>query len=126
MKILSGPNTSHPFPGKRVLGMIKRNFGNCPKNVKISAYTAMVRPKLEYACAAWDPYLQKDIALLERIQRKAAPFCSNNYHPTASVTEILQDLDVDVDVDTGVEFKRNAAFVKKYHAQEGPSSSAGN
>ena len=49
-------------------------------------------PKLEYACAAWDPYLEKDIASLERIQKKAARFCSNNYHPTASVTEMVQDL----------------------------------
>ena len=37
-------------------------------------------------------YLQKDVASLERIQRKAARFCSKNYHPTASVSEMLQDL----------------------------------
>ncbi|KAL9953973.1 hypothetical protein ACROYT_G041458 [Oculina patagonica] len=37
----------------KVLGMIKRNLWNCPKNVKKTAYTAIVRPKLEYACAAW-------------------------------------------------------------------------
>ena len=50
------------------------------------------KAKLLYACAAWDPYFQKDIASLEKIQRKAVRFCSNNYHPTASVTEMLQDL----------------------------------
>ena len=72
--------------------MIKRNFWNCPKNVKTTGYTAVVRPRFEYACAAWDLYLQKDIASLESIQRKAALFYSNNYHPTNSVTEILQDL----------------------------------
>ena len=42
--------------------------------------------------AAWDPYFQKDIVKLERIQRKAARFCTKNYHPIASVTEILHDL----------------------------------
>ena len=42
----------------KVLGMIKRNLWNCLKKVKETAYTAIVRPKLEYACAAWDPYLQ--------------------------------------------------------------------
>ena len=62
------------------------------KNIKTTAYTATARPKLEYACAAWDPYLQKNNASLERIQRKLVRFCSNNYHPTASVTEMLQDL----------------------------------
>ena len=72
--------------------MMKRNLWNCPKKVKEIAYTTIVRPKLEYACAAWDPYLQKDIASLERVQRKAARFCSNNYHPTASVTDMLHEL----------------------------------
>ncbi|KAL9988289.1 hypothetical protein ACROYT_G002720 [Oculina patagonica] len=76
----------------KVLGMIKRNLWNCPKNVKETAYTAIVRPKLEYACAAWDPYLQKDINSLERVQRKAARFCTNDYHPTASVTDMIQEL----------------------------------
>ena len=84
--------TSVSGKASKVLGVIKRNLWNYPNNVKITAYTAIVCPKLEYACAAWDTYLQKDIALLERIQRKAARFCSNNYHPTASVTEMLQDL----------------------------------
>ena len=56
-----------------------------------TAYTAIVYPKLKYAFAAWDPYLQKDIVKLERIQRKAARFCTKNYHPTTSITEMLQD-----------------------------------
>ena len=41
-----------------VLGMMKRNLWNCLKKVKEIAYTTSVRPKLEYACIAWDPYLQ--------------------------------------------------------------------
>lgn len=43
-------------------------------------------------CYPWDPYLQKDNASLERIHRKAARFCFNNYPPTVSVIEMLQDL----------------------------------
>ena len=76
----------------KVLGMMKRNLWNCPKRVRETAYTAIVRPKLEYASSAWDPYLQKDIDSLERVQRKAARFCCNNYQPTASVTAMIQDL----------------------------------
>lgn len=72
--------------------MMKRNLWNCPKRVRETAYTAIVRPKLEYASSAWDPYLQKDIDSLERVQRKAARFCCNNYQPTASVTTMIQDL----------------------------------
>jgi len=50
------------------------------------------RSKLEYACAAWDPHFRKDVASLGRVQRKVAHFCANNYHLTASVTEMLYDL----------------------------------
>ena len=76
----------------KVLGMMKRNLWNCPTRVREAAYTAIGRPKLEYASSAWDPYLQKDIDSLERVQRKAARFCCNNYQPTASVTAMIQDL----------------------------------
>ena len=33
----------------KVLGMIQRNLWNCPQEVKETAYTALVRPKLQYA-----------------------------------------------------------------------------
>ena len=60
----------------KLLGTIKRNLWNCPKNVKEIVYTSLVRPKLEYTSAAWDPFLKKDISALESVQRKAARFCS--------------------------------------------------
>jgi hypothetical protein len=77
------------------LGMMQRNLWNCPKDVRETAYTALVRPKLEYASAAWDPHLKKDIASLERIQRKAARFCSQNYNRCTSVTDMMKDLEWD-------------------------------
>ena len=40
----------------KVLGLIKRNFSNCPRSVKEIAYTTLVRPKLEYGCETWDPH----------------------------------------------------------------------
>ena len=76
----------------KVLGLIRRNLLNCLKHVKETAYTAIVQPKLEYAYADWDPYLQKDIDSLERVQRKAAGFCTNGYHPAAIVTDMIQEL----------------------------------
>jgi len=85
--------TSISGKASKVLGMIRRNLWNCPIDVKVDAYTTIVRPKMEYACATWDPHFKKDVASLEMAQRKAARFCANNYHPTASVTEMLYDLD---------------------------------
>ena len=74
------------------LGAIQRNLWSCPKNVKEIAYKSLVRPKLEYTSAAWDPIFKKDISALERVQRKAAWFCSQNYNRYASVTDMIKDL----------------------------------
>ena len=40
----------------------------------------------------WDHYLQKNINLLETVQRRAARFITEDYHTTSSVTNMLQDL----------------------------------
>ena len=79
----------------KVLGMVKRNLWNCPLTVRETAYTALVRPKLEYACTTWDPYYKKDKATLERVQRRAARFCTQNSQQTASVTDMLKELNRD-------------------------------
>ena len=76
----------------RSLGLIKRNLWNCPRKVRETAYTSIVRPKLEYASASWDPHYKKDISTLERVQRKAARFCLQNFNKTASVTDMLSEL----------------------------------
>ena len=66
-----------------------------PRSVRETEYKTLVRPTLEYGSAAWDPYYDKDIKKLERVQRKAARFCAGNYNPHASVTEMLKDLSWD-------------------------------
>ena len=72
---------------------VKRNLWNCPREVKEIAYQTIVRPKLEYACASWDPYYKKDIVKVESVQRKAARFqCTPNYQQTASVTDMIKEL----------------------------------
>jgi hypothetical protein len=39
----------------------------------------MVRPILKYASAAWDPYTSGQINQLDKVQRRAERFISNNY-----------------------------------------------
>ena len=79
----------------KTLGLMRRNIWNFPRKIKEITYKSIVRPKLEYASAAWDPYLRKDIAKVEKVQRKAARFCTWNYKQTASVTDVIKDLDWD-------------------------------
>lgn len=62
-----------------MLGLLKRNLKRCPIDCKTIGYTSMVRSNLEYAAAVWDPHQQRDFDRLERVQRKAARFISNDY-----------------------------------------------
>jgi ribonuclease P/MRP protein subunit RPP40 len=55
----------------RVLGMIKRTFKNFSSNVVMKLYKCLIRTRLEHAVQAWIPYLQKDINLIEGVQRRA-------------------------------------------------------
>ena len=43
----------------KTLGMAKRNFWNCPKNVKEAVHSTIIRPRLEYAHIVWIHILKK-------------------------------------------------------------------
>ena len=61
------------------LGFVRRNLKHCPESCRKTAYIALVRSVLEYGAVVWDPYLQKDIDKLERIQRIGARFITGDY-----------------------------------------------
>jgi len=64
----------------------------CSQEAKNLAYLSLVRPHLEYAAAAWDPYMAKDIQQLESVQRRAARFVKKDYRHTTSVTGLIDEL----------------------------------
>ena len=78
------------------LGFLRRNLNRCSGDCKKTAYIALVRSTLEYGSSVWDPFLQKDIDKLEKIQRKAARFISSDYYSrdAGSMTNMLKNLEL--------------------------------
>jgi hypothetical protein len=54
-----------------VLGQICRNFHYRDKEVYLNLYKRYVRVHLEYCTPAWNPWMAKDIAILEKVQERA-------------------------------------------------------
>ena len=65
----------------------------CPVTVKATCYCSMIRSILEYASIVWSPYTQRNIQLIESVQRRSARFTLNDYSPYNSVTNMLIYLD---------------------------------
>ena len=55
----------------RLLGMIRRSFEHLDQETFLYLYKGLIRPKLEYAQAVWNPYLQGSIYAIEAVQRRA-------------------------------------------------------
>ena len=53
-----------------VLFQLLRSFSYRDKKVFLKLYITYVRPHLEFASPVWNPWLRKDIKLLERVQLK--------------------------------------------------------
>ena len=78
---------------KKILGLLYRQFYNhssseCLKQL----YLSLVRPHLDYAAQVWDPYLQKDMQLLENTQKFALKLISHNWSTSYQDLLSLSDL----------------------------------
>ena len=62
------------------------------KEVCEKAYKSLVCPQVEYAASVWSPWLARDKARIERVQRRAACYVCNTYSRYSSVTAMLQSL----------------------------------
>ena len=74
------------------LGLLRRVLSECSHKVKDTAYRTLVRPKLEHASCAWNPYRQQNINKIESIQRRAARYVLNDYSRYSHVTPMIQSL----------------------------------
>ena len=78
---------------RKILGLLCRRLYNhswddCIKQL----YLSLVRPHLDYAAQVWDPYLKKDVQLLESTQKFALKLVSHNW--STSYQELLSLCDL--------------------------------
>ena len=59
------------------LGQIRRTFHYRKKSHFLPLYKTFVRPKLEHSIAAWCPWTEADIGILERVQQRAVRLISD-------------------------------------------------
>ena len=55
--------------------------------MKSNCYKALVKPVLDYGSCVWDPHHQKKIREIEKVQKNAAQFVTNNYSYTQGSTK---------------------------------------
>ena len=54
-----------------MIGLIRISFECIDTEMFLNLYNSLVRPLLEYCVQAWSPHLERDITLLENVQRRA-------------------------------------------------------
>ena len=54
-----------------MLGMLKRTFSSRDTNLWAKLYRSLVRPYLDYASQVWNPSLEKESEIIEKVQRRA-------------------------------------------------------
>jgi len=77
---------------RSTLGIVRRSLHSTSQEVKSRAYQALVRPQLEYAAAAWNPYTKKDTDILQKVQNAAARFVTSDYSRFSSVSAMQKSL----------------------------------
>jgi ribonucleases P/MRP protein subunit RPP40 len=73
-----------------VLSQITRSFKSRDKKTYIEMNRRFIRPHLEFSVQAWNPWLQKNIAVLEKVQERAVQQVNGLHGVTyeLSLTEI--------------------------------------
>ena len=59
----------------KLLALVHKTIGSSNPGEFFTLYKSLVRPVLEYAAPAWNPYLAKDALSLEIFQAKILPAC---------------------------------------------------
>ena len=63
--------------GNKMLGLVKRSFSFLDQSTFLMLYKALIRPHLEYGNLIWHPYLKRQSAAIEKVQRRATKILPN-------------------------------------------------
>ena len=63
----------------KTLGFLRRNFSFASRETKEVAYKTLMRSKLEYAAAVWNPYIKIQCSQLEKVQRTCRRLGNTSY-----------------------------------------------
>ena len=74
------------------LGQMQRAFHYRTKNNLVPIYKTFIRPKLEFAVAAWSPWMEMDKNVMERVQQRMIRLLSDAKGKTYE--EKLKDVDL--------------------------------
>ena len=55
----------------KLVGLLRRSFTHLDGKMFKQLFISIVRPHLEYCASVWNPYLKKNIELIENVQRRA-------------------------------------------------------
>ena len=77
---------------RKVKDFLARNIPWCCRKVKQMAYTAYIRPIVEYASPVLGPHTKRNTNKIEMVQRRCAGYVSGNFNRTSSVTSLLNCL----------------------------------
>ena len=80
----------------KLFSLLRRNLSTCDRKVEETAYLGLVRPLLQYASQAWDPYTNNLTDKIEKVQIRAARFVMSDYrnHEPGSVTSLINQLGI--------------------------------
>ena len=75
-----------------MLGFLRQNLRSCSEETKANAYFIMGRSNLEYCSSVSSPHHKDQIHKIEMVQRRAAPYTTNRFRNTSSVSSMIYQL----------------------------------